>query len=152
MHDLAGIPPGGVKYAVVRPVDLTPFRRPCEKGPVTLRVRAILSWGVQPPPDPNFVPVWGNREETRVHVKPGPAVGDERVPFLSSVGDVPEMDIDGSGKASGACIHTGFPALYGKIIHLKITSRSKMKNISVPDIGDQIIHRNITIQINIRDR
>jgi hypothetical protein len=110
VHDLTTIPPGGVKYAVVLPVDLTAFRQPCEEGAVTLRVRAILSWGVQPPPDPNFVPVWGNREETLVLVLPGPVVGGDQVPFLSAVGDIPESAIGPTGTATGTAIHTGFQA------------------------------------------
>ena len=110
VHDLPGIPSGGVKYAVVLPVDLTAFRQPCEEGPVTLRVRAILSWGVQPPPDPNFVPVWGNREETIVLVPPGPAVGGTQVPFLSRVGDIRESDIGPTGTATGTTFETGFQA------------------------------------------
>jgi hypothetical protein len=108
VHDVKNIPASGLFYAAALPVDFSRHRRPCGAGPVVVRIRAIMSWQVPPPPDnPEWVPTWGNREETRVHVKPGPAVGDERVPFLSSVGDVPEMDIDGSGKATGACIHTG---------------------------------------------
>jgi hypothetical protein len=110
VHDLSSIPPDGVKYAVVLPVDFTEFREPCEAGAVTLRVRAILSWGVQPPPDPNFVPVWGNREETVVLVPPGPVVGTDQVPFISAVGDIAESAIAPTGTATGTTIHTGFQA------------------------------------------
>jgi hypothetical protein len=110
VHDLAGIPPEGLQYAVFLPVDLTAHQRPCQQGPVVARVRAILSWQVPPPPgDPNFVPTWGNREETLIHIKPGPRV-DAQVPFLSAMGDIPEVSIGADGKANGTAIHTGFVA------------------------------------------
>ena len=110
VHDIAGIPPEGLQYAVFLPVDLSAYQRPCEQGPVTARVRAVLSWQTPPPPaNPNFVPTWGNREETLIHIKPGPTVEDE-VPFLSAVGDIPEASIGADGKADGTAIHTGFIA------------------------------------------
>ena len=110
VHDLSAIPPGGIQYAVFLPVNLSGHRRPCENGPVTARVRAILSWQSPPPPaDPYFVPTWGNREETIIHIKPGPAV-DAQVPFLSAVGDIPESQIGAGGTAFGTTIQTGFVA------------------------------------------
>lgn len=108
VHDLAGIPQsGGLNYAVFLPVDLTARRKPCEQGPVTAKVRAILSWNTAPPAgDPDFRPVWGNRQETLIHIKAGPQL-QEHQPFLSSVGDVGESQIDATGKANGTAIHTG---------------------------------------------
>ena len=107
VHDISNVPADGLHYAVFLPVNLTAHRKPCDKGPVTARVRAILSWNTPPPPaNPNYKPVWGNREETLIHIKPGPDV-DGQVPFLSSVGDVAEINIDGNGKANGSTIHTG---------------------------------------------
>ena len=106
VHDIAAMPAGGLNYAVFLPVDLAARRRPCHEGPVTARVRAILSWNAAPPPgNPNYRPHWGNRLETLIHIKPGPVLNT--VPFLSSVGDVLEIDIDTNGKATGSAIHTG---------------------------------------------
>jgi hypothetical protein len=106
VHDIKTMPAGGLNYAVFLPVDLQAHRKPCHDGPVTARVRAILSWNAAPPPgNPNFRPHWGNRLETRIHIGPSSATG--MVPFLSSVGDVAEIDIDASGKANGSAIHTG---------------------------------------------
>ena len=106
VHDLSTLAAGGVNYAVFLPVDLTARRKPCHQGPVTARVRAILSWNTAPPPgNPNYRPNWGNRLETLIHIKPGPVL--DTVPFLSSVGDVPEINIDANGKANGSAIHTG---------------------------------------------
>jgi hypothetical protein len=111
VHDIAGIPPQGLKYAVVLPVNLTAYQQRCERGPVLGRVRAVLSWQAPPPPgDPDFVPVWGNRQETLIHIKPGRPVGDDKVPFLSALGDIPEIDINSTGTATGTAIHTGFLA------------------------------------------
>ena len=110
VHDLTGIGPNGIEYAVFLPVDLTAHQRACDAGPVTARVRAILSWQTPPPPfNPNYVPHWGNREETTIHIKPGPRV-DAQVPFLSRLGDIPEQFIAADGKATGSTIQTGFVA------------------------------------------
>jgi hypothetical protein len=110
VHDLKGIGPNGIEYAVFLPVDLTAHQRPCRAGPVTARVRAILSWQTPPPAsNPNYIPHWGNREETTIHIKPGPSV-DTQVPFLSRLGDIPEQFIASDGKATGSTIQTGFQA------------------------------------------
>ena len=110
VHDIIGIGPNGIEYAVFLPVDLTTHQKPCDAGPVTARVRAILSWQTPPPWwNPNFIPHWGNREETTIHIKPGPTV-QAQVPFLSRLGDVPEQFISTSGKATGSTIQTGFVA------------------------------------------
>lgn len=110
VHDLRGITADGIEYSVFLPVDLTTHQQPCEAGPVTARVRAILSWQTPPPPwDPDHVPHWGNREETIIHIKPGRRV-DAQVPFLSRVGDIPEHQIGANGKATGSTVQTGFVA------------------------------------------
>jgi len=110
VHDIQGITADGLEYAVFLPVDLTADQRPCRQGPVTLRVRAILSWQSPPPSwDPDYVPHWGNREETLIHVTPGPAI-DGQVPFLSRLGDIPEHMIAANGKATGSTVQTGFVA------------------------------------------
>lgn len=62
-------------YAVSLTVD--PRRRPCLR-PVLPRVRAILSWNQEPPAgDPDFVPVWGNRLDRHVQVRPRPWIVKE---------------------------------------------------------------------------
>jgi hypothetical protein len=61
----------GVHYAVRLPVDLTEYRQACEQGAKVVRIRAILSWNTAVPcGNPNQVPVWGNREETLIHIAP----------------------------------------------------------------------------------
>jgi hypothetical protein len=110
VYDIGDIPRGGLEYAVFLPVDLSRYRQRCRLGPKVVKIRAILSWQVPPPcNNPNFIPVWGNREETLIHIKPGVGT-DAQVPFLSAVGDIPESDVDGSGKGNGVAIHTGFVA------------------------------------------
>ncbi|HKA69131.1 MAG TPA: hypothetical protein VKG85_08460 [Actinomycetes bacterium] len=48
----------------------TPDRKSCI-SPVLPRVRAILSWQIQPPAgDPNYVPIWGEVQEARIQIRP----------------------------------------------------------------------------------
>lgn len=43
----------------------------CDDRPVLPRVRAILSWNIEPPPgQPNWHPVWGNRLERSIQIDP----------------------------------------------------------------------------------
>lgn len=82
VHDIAGIPPGGLEYAAVLPVDVASHQKPCSSGPQIAKVRAILSW--QTPPsttDPNFVPVWGNQSNALVQVPAGD-------PFVTGTPDI----------------------------------------------------------------
>ena len=66
------VPPEGLEYAVNLPVNLNPYRRPCEEGPRVVPIRAILSWNEVPKcGNPNWVPTWGNREETLILIPPG---------------------------------------------------------------------------------
>lgn len=70
VYDLT-VPADGVYYAVRLPVDLAQYRQACKKGPRLVRIRAILSWNVAAPStDPNYIPTWGNRLETLVHIAP----------------------------------------------------------------------------------
>ncbi len=113
VHDIAGIPPEGLEYAVFLPVDLTCRRQPCDKGPKTARVRAILSWQVPPPPaNPDFVPTWGNRQETLILINPGPVCNlDDHTPYIESVGNMGVCDIDQAiGLATGTGIIAAFTA------------------------------------------
>ena len=96
VYDIAAIPKEGLSYAVYQPVDLNSHRKPCGEGPVTAKVRAILSWDTPPPSwDPNYVPVWGNRLETLIFVNPGVGsqIGDF-TPYLTSICAVPICSID----------------------------------------------------------
>ena len=96
VYDIAAIPKEGLSYAVYQPVDLNSHRKSCGHGPVTAKVRAILSWDTPPPSfNPDHVPVWGNRLETLVLVNPGVTskVGDF-TPYLTSICNVPICSID----------------------------------------------------------
>ncbi|HEY3136051.1 MAG TPA: hypothetical protein VGL29_08485 [Blastocatellia bacterium] len=110
VYDINNIPKDGLEYAVFLPVDLNQYRQPCKKGPRVVKIRAILSWQVPPPcANPNFIPIWGNREETLILIGPGPKINPgEQVPLLTAVGDIIESKIDGAGFAQDAiAIHTG---------------------------------------------
>ncbi len=91
VYDFNDIPDEGLEYAVSLPVDLTHQRRPCEDGPRLVPIRAIMSWQIQPPCfNPNYVPVWGNREETVIHISPGPYIPPGTVdPKISILGGIP---------------------------------------------------------------
>lgn len=89
VFDFDDIPDEGLEYAVTLPIDLAEHRKPCTEGPRLVRIRAILSWNQPPnPTDPDYVPVWGNREETLVHVAPGPKV-DGPGAYISILGGIP---------------------------------------------------------------
>ena len=98
VHDIASIPKEGLSYAVYLPVDLNAHRKPCQDGPVTASVRAILSWDSPPPPaNPNFVPVWGNRLETNILVNPGESQPTGNfTPYFTSICGVDPCHIDQS--------------------------------------------------------
>jgi len=147
-YDSDRLPEGGLEYAVFLPVNLDQYRKPCRQGARIMKIRAILSWQ-QPPPcaNPNFIPVWGNREETLIHIKPGIEVKPgEQVPLLTAVGDIPESKIDGAGLAQDAvAIHTGVSfddapfggriTLAGKIINGTAASKYRImrKPSGAPD-------------------
>ena len=87
VYDISSIPDEGLEYSLQLPVNLNPYRRKCSKGARIVPIRAILSWNVAPPcNNPNYVPVWGNREETLVQIRPGARVkpGDY-TPFFYSL-------------------------------------------------------------------
>ncbi|MBL8037401.1 MAG: hypothetical protein CCU26_10000 [Nitrospira sp. UW-LDO-01] len=110
VNDFAEIPAEGLEYSVFLKADLAKYRQPCDKGARLVRIRAILSWQVPPPcANPNYIPVWGNREETVVHILPGDVIHGQ-YPILSSVGDIAVSDINSGGFASGVGIETGFLA------------------------------------------
>ena len=110
VNDFDEIPREGLEYSVFVQASLAQYRRPCAKGAKLVRIRAILSWQVPAPcANPNYVPVWGNREETVIHILPGDII-DGKFPILSSVGDIAVSDINGIGFANGVGIETGFLA------------------------------------------
>lgn len=101
VFDLQTIPDEDVQYAVFLKTDLSKFRVPCEAGPRIVKLRGILSWATPPPPaNPNYVPVWGNREECRVQLHPGKLEG--HIPLIETVGDILVPDINpANGLATG---------------------------------------------------
>jgi hypothetical protein len=116
VHDINSIPKQGLNYAVYLPVNLAPHRKPCGEGPVTARVRAILSWNT-PPTHANYVPTWGNRLETHILIEPGTStpVGDY-TPYLRAVCGVATCDIDQTtGYAPGERPFGSSVAIYGLI-------------------------------------
>ncbi len=109
VHDIASIPPGGLHYGLFLPIDLTSKQRPCDQGPILPLVRAVLSWQVPPPPgNPDYVPTWGNRQETQVQVPPGQAAPGH-TPFIETVGNMAVTSINPvSGLANGPAVAAGF--------------------------------------------
>lgn len=113
VHDIAEVPDEGLEYSVFLPVDLNHLQQPCQRGARLIRIRAILSWQVPPPcANPNFVPVWGNREETLIHLAPGfrqpPNV---HTPIIQTVGSMDVGDISfATGLANGPAVLAGFTA------------------------------------------
>jgi len=95
VHDIASIPPDGLTYAVVLPVDLSAFEASCET-PLIGRVRAVLSWNVPPSTtDPNAVPYWGNRLDVHVQA-PVAAPGAGTGPNVFAIGGIGVASIDSS--------------------------------------------------------
>jgi hypothetical protein len=92
VYDLLSIPRGGIYYAVRLPVDLAPYRQPCNKGPRVVRIRAILSWSTAALcANPNKVPTWGNREETLINIPPSAQAPAGKIAIL---GGIPVVYID----------------------------------------------------------
>lgn len=113
VHDLDNLPAGGIEYSVSVPVNTLAQRQPCDAGPKTARVRAILSYQSPPPPaNPNFIPTWGGREETTVLLQPGPATtGESSKMYVDTVGNMAVCDVDQvSGLASGQGVIAAFTA------------------------------------------
>jgi len=51
-----------------------------------VRIRAILSWNLAPPcANPNYVPTWGNREETLINIAPGEQEPAGRIAILGGI-------------------------------------------------------------------
>ncbi len=111
VYDIDPMPREGLEYSVFLPVDLDKYRRPCQRGAVVVPIRAIMSWQVPAPAaNPNFVPVWGNREQTLIHIRPGRVVSGNP-PFIETVGSMAVADINGAGYANGPAQLVGFTAV-----------------------------------------
>lgn len=110
VYDQGDIPADGVRYEVRVPLGVDQHQRLCSGGPVFAHVRAILSWNTPVPTgNPNYVPVWGNRQEAEIQLDPGqPVTGTQQVPILSAIGDISIGHIDSNGLIqNGTAIHTG---------------------------------------------
>jgi hypothetical protein len=111
VYDL-NVPAQGIHYAVRLPVDLSPYRDPCKKGPRLLRIRAILSWNVAVPcANPNQIPTWGNREETVVHVTPQGLVGGApgKIAILGGIPTQHIHDVSGLTTADAVFALNNYP-------------------------------------------
>jgi hypothetical protein len=89
VHDISGVPAGGLEYAVVLPIDVASHQKPCSSGPQIVKVRAILSWQTAPPAtDPNYVPVWGNRSDALVEIPAGEpyVTGTANISIIGGIG------------------------------------------------------------------
>lgn len=105
VYDYQKIPAEGLEYSVFLPVDLNPYRQPCQDGPKLARIRAILSWNVpQQCSMPNQAPYWGNTEDTVIQIPAGPKleVEDYFKPLLYSLCSRHVCTIDqGTGLSTG---------------------------------------------------
>lgn len=103
VYDLNNIPAAGVHYAVRLPVDLNGHRQACKKGPKVVRIRATLSWNVPAPcANPNYVPTWGNREETLINIAPVAGAPAGKIAIL---GGIPVSMIDsGTGLTTASAV------------------------------------------------
>lgn len=111
VYDIDAIPETGVCYSVFLPVNLSQYRQPCQLGAKVVPIRATLSWQVAPPCDnPDYIPVWGNRDETVILIEPGPVLGTQS-PAIRTVGSMSVANIDSvTGLANGAATLAGFTA------------------------------------------
>ena len=111
VHDISGVPAGGLEYAVVLPVDVASHQQPCSSGAVIVKVRAILSWQTAPPvTDPNYVPVWGNQSDALVQIPAGDTfvAGTPNISIIGGIG-VDQIDtvFTGMTKANAVFALTG---------------------------------------------
>jgi hypothetical protein len=97
VHDIPGIPPEGLWYAASVPVDLNKYRRLCH-DPRVLRIRAVLSWNTpHPETSPETLPIWGNRVDAQIQLRPGPAIiTGKPIPVITDVGNMLVANIAGN--------------------------------------------------------
>lgn len=118
VYDIRSVPDEGLEYSLQLPVNLHPYRRSCQQGPRLVPIRATLSWQVPPPcSNPDYVPVWGNREETLVQIRSGIAVPDgDYTPFLYNLCNLHVCAIDQvTGWATGDRPYGGVIDIRGEI-------------------------------------
>ncbi len=100
VHDITSIPPDGLVYSAILPIDTSGVRRPCGGpggGPKIARIRAVLSWNMAPSTtDPDALTHWGNRRDAHVQLRPGATVSGD-YPVISIIGGVGVADINVSG-------------------------------------------------------
>jgi hypothetical protein len=109
VYDL-NLPQQGVYYAVRLPVNLNEHRRPCQKGPQVVRIRAILSWNVAVPcANPNQVPTWGNREETLINIAPAAGAPAGKIAILGGIPVAHINDVTGLTTPTAVFATNNFP-------------------------------------------
>jgi hypothetical protein len=112
------VPADGLEYSVNLPVNLNPYRRPCGDGPRVVPIRAILSWNEVPEcGNPDWVPVWGNREETLILIPAGnPVIAGDYSPFLYDISNASVCSINqATGLAAGDRPFGGTLCISGEI-------------------------------------
>lgn len=115
VHDFSAIPAGGIEYSVFQPVDIASHRQPCDLGPKTAKVRAVLSWNIPPSTTDPYAPVtWGNSEETLILLDPGvPFVaGTPDIAIIGGIG-VAKIDTTGATPSPGTTLPGAVFALTG---------------------------------------
>ncbi|MGE5222793.1 MAG: hypothetical protein ACM3PY_10155 [Omnitrophica WOR_2 bacterium] len=94
VHDISTIPADGLCYSAILPVDTSPYRQACQKGPKEARIRAVLSWNTPPSTvDPNALNTWGNLLDAHVQLRPGDPV-IPGTPMISIIGGIGIADIN----------------------------------------------------------
>lgn len=113
VYDIGDLPRNGLEVAVTLPTTLFAYRQPCTQGPKLIPIRAILSWQVAPPcANPNYVPVWGNRDETLICLPPGPATQPgQQSAFFDTVGSMSITKIDSVTGLADGTLTVGFTAV-----------------------------------------
>ncbi len=98
VHDFSHLPPAGLEYKVLLPVDFDSWLQPFSETVRTVKVRAVLSWNTPPSAtDPNPPLVWGNSIESVISVPAGYRLrACSPVPHAAVV-DTTEIDLVGAG-------------------------------------------------------
>ncbi len=102
--DLGGsFPQDSLYYSVFLPIKTAEYQQACEKGAKIIKLRAIMSWATPPSAtNPNYVPTWGNREETHIQLKPSTGIKTgEHVAGIEAVNVIPVGFIDSNGYVNG---------------------------------------------------
>lgn len=124
-HDFADIPAEGLDYAVAVPVDVASHMKPCDDGPQTATVRAILSWESAPPTsDPDYVPVWGNQLDALVQIPAGEpfVTGTPDIAIIGGIG-VASIDTTSASAMPGCTLPGAKFALVGTYADPRISTR-----------------------------